>query len=100
MHGLDLLEDALVLDNTHVEQLLRSPVLVENIVGVLPELLHVRTDEHLAELDEVAVLLIVHLDNTPRVFATANLTAVGCLHELVGTYNSEWDLACDLLGLS
>ena len=97
---LDLLEYGGVLHDTHADQLLRSPVLVENIVGVLPELLHVRPDEHLAELNEVAVLLIVHLDDTPRVFATANFTAIWCLNKVVRAYYGERNFAGNLLRFS
>ena len=64
---LDLLEDGRVLRDAHAEQLLRAPLLVQNVVGVLAELLHVRADEHLAKLDKVAVVFIVDLNHTPRV---------------------------------
>ena len=99
MHGLDLLEDALILDNTHVEQLLCSPVLVENVVRELAELLHVSTDEHLAELDEVAVVFVVDLNDTPRVRTTANLAAIWSLDNPVGANDSKRNLAGNFLGL-
>ena len=41
-----------------------APVLMELNVSVLPQFLHVRTENHLAQLDEIAVLLIV--DNRSR----------------------------------
>ena len=36
---------------------------------MLPQLLHARADEHLVQLDEVAVLLVVDLDHAPGVRA-------------------------------
>jgi len=96
---VDLLEDGGVLDNAHAQEFLRSPVLIENVIGVLPKLLHVGADEHLAELDEVAVLLIVDLNNTPRVSTATDLTTIGSRHDLVRANNSKWNLAGNLLGL-
>jgi hypothetical protein len=58
-----------------------------------------RSDEHLAQLDEVTVLLVVDFDNAPWVSATTHLTAIGSLHLSVGTHNSEWNLAHDLFVL-
>lgn len=75
-HPLGLLENRLVLHDAHRPELLRPVVLVQHLVGVLPELLHVRADKHLAELDKVAVGLVVHLDGAPGVGATADLPAV------------------------
>jgi hypothetical protein len=66
---------------------------------VLLELLHVGADEHLAELDKVAVLLVVHLDDTPGVATAADLAAVGVGDLVIGTDNSEGDLGHDLVVL-
>ena len=41
-------------------------------VGGVPEVLHVGADEHLAQLGEVAVVLVLHLHHAPRVLAGAN----------------------------
>lgn len=94
-HALDFLEDSLILHNTHAEKFIRSPVLVENIVGVLAELLHVRPDKHLPELDEVTVVLVVDLDYTPWVCTTAHFATIRRLYQAVGADNGEWNLACD-----
>jgi hypothetical protein len=67
---------------------------------VLLELLHVCADQHLAKLDEVAVLLVVDLDDTPGVAATADLAAFGSGDLSVGTDNSEGNLGHDLVVLS
>jgi hypothetical protein len=58
------------------------------------------SDKHLSKLDKVTVLLIVHLDDTPRVLTTADLAPVGRLDLLSGTNNSEGDLGHDLVVLS
>jgi hypothetical protein len=43
---------------------------------VLAELLHVGPDEHLPQVGEIAVVLAVDLDDTPRVLASADLLSV------------------------
>ena len=97
--GVDLLEDAGVLGDTHGDELVRSVVLVQVVVGVLLELLHVGTDEHLAELDEVAVLLVIDLNHTPRVATATDLAPVGICDLVVGTNDGERDLGKDLVVL-
>ena len=97
--GVDFLEDCGVLNNAHAQELLRSPILVKDIISVLPELLHVGTDEHLAELDKVAVLLVVDLNNTPGVGTATDFTTIRSCHDLVRADNGEGDLAGNLLGL-
>lgn len=77
--GVDFLEDGVVLDDTHRGELLRSPVFVKDIVGVLPELFHVCPDEHLSELDKVAVILIVDLNDTPWVRSSSDGASVNSL---------------------
>ena len=89
---VDLLEHTWILSNTHSGELLGTVVLVESVVGVLLELLHVCADKHLAKLDEVAVLLVVNLDDTPRVTTSADLAAIGAGDLGSGTDNSEWNL--------
>lgn len=98
-YSLDLLEYTGVLDDTHAEQLLRSPVLVQNIVGVLPELLHVGADQHLPKFNEVTVVFVVHLDNTPGVCTAAHLTTIRSGDLLVRTDNGEGYLAGNFLRL-
>lgn len=96
---VDLLEHAGVLGDTHLGELVGAVVLVEGVVGVLLELLHVGADQHLAQLDEVAVLLVVDLDHAPGVATTADFTAVGRCHLRVGANDGEGDLGHDLLVL-
>lgn len=57
------------------------------------ELLHVAADEHLPELDKVAVFLVVDLDDAPWVRATANPPAVRGVDLLIRTDDGEGDLA-------
>ena len=98
-HSLDLLEHARVLHDTHAEQLLRPPILVQNIIGVFPELLHVRANQHLPKLHEIAMVFVVHLDNTPGIRTAAYLTPIRRGDLLVGADNGEGNLACNLLRL-
>ncbi|KAI3475748.1 hypothetical protein L1887_62826 [Cichorium endivia] len=93
---VDLLEDAGVLRDAHGGELVGAVVLVQEVVGVLLELLHVRADEHLAQLDEVAVLLVVDLDDAPGVAAAADLATFGGGDLGVGADDSEGNLGHDL----
>lgn len=97
---VDLLENTGVLRHAHGEQLVGTVVLVELIVGVLLELLHVCSDEHLSKLDKIAVLLVIDLDDAPRVGTTANLATIGACDLVVGTNNSEGNLGHNLVVLS
>ena len=94
---VDLLEDTWILCDTHGGELLGSVVLVQGVVGMLLQLLHVCADEHLAQFDEVAVLLIVDLDDTPWVLTSTNLTTIGAGDLRVGPNNCEWNLGHDLV---
>ena len=82
----------MILGDAHSQQLLATVVLVKDVIGMLSELFHISSDEHLAKFDEVAVLLVVHLDNTPRIGTAPNLATVGRLNLGVGTDNGERDL--------
>lgn len=97
---VDLLEHTWILSDTHSGELLGTVILVESVVGVLFELLHVCADKHLAKLDEVAVLLVVNLDDTPRVTTSADLAAIGAGDLGSCTDNGEWNLGQDLVVLS
>ena len=57
-------------------------------------------NEHLAELDEVTVLLVINLNDTPWVTTTADLAAIGAGDLGSGTDNSERNLGQDLVVLS
>jgi hypothetical protein len=59
----------------------------------------VGSNEHLAQLDEITVLLVVDLDETPGIFASSDLAAISAGDLRVGTDNSEWDLGHDLIVL-
>jgi len=66
---------------------------------VLLELLHVRSNQHLAQFDEVAVLLIINLDDTPWVATAADLSPI-CGGDLrIGANNSERNLRHNLIVL-
>jgi hypothetical protein len=67
---------------------------------VLLELLHVGADQHLAQLDKVAVLLVVDLDDTPGVATATDATTISSVDLGVGTNNGERNLGHDLLVLS
>ena len=56
-------------------------------------------DEHLAELDEVAVLLVVNLNDTPRVTTSADLAAIGAGDLGGSSDNCERNLGQDLVVL-
>jgi hypothetical protein len=94
-----LLKDAGILRNTHLDELVGTIVLVERIVSVLLEFFHVRSDEHLSELDKVAVVFIVHFDDTPGITATANFASFGVRNLVIGTNDSERHLGHDFLVL-
>jgi hypothetical protein len=57
-------------------------------------------DEHLAQLDEIAMLLIVHFNDAPWVSTTAHLAAISSGHLSVGTDNRERHLGHDFVVLS
>ena len=56
-------------------------------------------DEHLAELDKVAVLLVVNLNDTPWVATSADLAAIGTGDLGGSSDNCERNLGQDLVVL-
>jgi hypothetical protein len=96
---VDLLEDRRILLHAHRLELARTVVLVERVVGVFFELLHVCSDEHLTELGKVAVILVVNLDDSPRVLAATHFASFGGADLGVGADNGEGNLRHDLLVL-
>jgi len=66
---------------------------------VLFEFFHVSSDQHLSQLDEVAVLLIVHLDDTPWVAAASDFAALGVGYLVVGSHDGKWNFRHDFLVL-
>jgi len=89
---LDFLEYAMVLRYSHGHQFLRSVPLIERIVCILLQFLHVRSDEHLSELDKVAVVFIVDFNDAPRVCTASDLATVRGVDEVVGADYRKGDL--------
>lgn len=76
-YSLDLLEDARILVDTHSDQLFTPVTFIQDIVGVFPQLFHVGVNQHLAELDEITVTLVVDLDRSPGVSTTSDVSTIG-----------------------
>jgi hypothetical protein len=87
------------LSDTHAEEFFGPPVFIENIISILSEFFHVRSDEHLSELDEVTMLLIIHFNDTPWVCSSTNFEAIRGVHNLVRAHNSKWYFAGNLFSL-
>lgn len=64
---------------------------------MFPQLFHVCPDQHLSQLDKVAVVLVIDLDDTPRICSSTDAPAISSVNLLVATDDSEGDLAGDLL---
>lgn len=82
-NSLGLLEDALVLRDPHRLELLCSVIFIQVIVGVFPQLLHMRPNQHLSKFDEITVVLIVDLDHTPRVRSSTDLSPIWGIDQIV-----------------
>lgn len=91
--SLDLFKDRVILRDSHREQFLAPVLFIQDLVRMLLEFLHMSPDEHLPQLDKVAVLLVVDLDRAPRVRASAHLATVRGRDDLVGPDDRERDLA-------
>jgi hypothetical protein len=59
----------------------------------------VGADQHLAQLDKVAVLLVVDFNDTPGVATATNAATISSGNLRVGTDNGEGNLGHDLLVL-
>jgi len=82
----------MILGNSHRQELITPVPLVEHVVGVFSELLHVRSNQHLPQFDEIAVFLVVNFDDSPRVGSTSDVgLAGGKGEEGVGSDNGEGD---------
>ena len=66
---------------------------------MLLQLLHVCANKHLAQLDEVAVLLIIDLNDTPGVATAADLATFRRGDLGIGTDNGEGNLVHDFVVL-
>ena len=58
------------------EQLLRTEALVVNLAGGLNKILEMGTCEEVPEVDEFAVVLVLHVDHAPPVLTTSHLATV------------------------
>ena len=66
---------------------------------MLFQFLHVGTNQHLAQLYKVTVILVVYLYHAPRVTTSTDLSTIRVRDLGIGTDNGEWDLGQDLLVL-
>ena len=64
---------------------------------MLPQFFHVRPDEHLTQLDEIAVLLVINFNHAPWVRTPPEGAPIARLDFTVQAYDSEGDLSSDLL---
>lgn len=69
--------------------LLGAVRLVVQLLGRVDQVQHVRADQDGTQLLEVAVVLVLHLGNTPRVLTTLHDTAVSSLDVLLGADDRE-----------
>ena len=69
--------------------LLSTVGLVVQLLGGVDEVEHVGADEDGAELLEIAVVLVLHLSNSPGVLATLDDAAIAGLNILLGTDDSK-----------
>lgn len=58
------------------QQLFGTEGLVVDLAGSLNQVLQVSAGQEIAQVDELAVVLVLDVDNTPAVLAAANLLAV------------------------
>lgn len=67
---------------------------------MLSKLLHVGPNEHLAELDEITVFLVIDFDDAPRICTSTDLATVIGIHDIVRTNDCKRNLASNFLSLS
>jgi hypothetical protein len=58
------------------QKLFGTESLIVDLAGGLNQVLQVGAGQEVAQVDKLAVVLILHVDNTPAVLAAANLLAV------------------------
>jgi hypothetical protein len=77
------------------EKLLGTEGFVVDLAGGLDQVLKVCTGEEVPEVDEFAVILVFHVDDTPAILAASDLLASDddCLF---ASDNGEWDDVLDL----
>jgi hypothetical protein len=72
------------------QQLLGTEGLVVDLAGGLNQVLQVGAGQEVAQVDKLAVVLVLNVDDTPAVLATANLLAVDN-NGLLAADNGEGD---------
>ena len=58
-------------------------------MGLFTQVFHVRLNQHLFQLHEVAMGFVFHLDDTPWILTSSN-GLVANLDELVASHDGEW----------
>lgn len=103
---LDFFEYGLVLLDTHTHQFIASVILVKNVARLLLQFFHVRSistpvakgnvpDEHLSQLDEITVLLIIYFNDTPGVLSPPDDPSVFGFYGGVTSYDCKWHFRHD-----
>jgi hypothetical protein len=77
------------------EKLFGTEGLVMDLAGGLDQVLEVCTGEEVSEIDEFAMILVFHIDDTPAVLTSANLLAADD-DSLLAPDNSEGNDVLDL----
>lgn len=72
------------------QKLLSTECLVVNLACRLDKVLKMGAGKEVSEIDEFAVILILHVDDTPAVLAAANLLAIDDDRSFATNY-SEWN---------
>lgn len=76
-------------------ELLRAEGLVVGLRCGLDEILEVRSKKEVAQVDELAVVLVLNIDHSPAVLTAANLLAVDN-DVLLGSHNGKWNKALSI----
>ena len=103
---LDFFEYGLVLLDTHTHQFIASVILIKNVTRLLLQFLHVRSrsasaakgivpNEHLSQLDEITVFLVIYFNDTPRVLSPPDDPSVFGFHGGVASYDCKRHLRHD-----
>lgn len=72
------------------QQLLGTERLVMDLRGRLNKILEMSAEEEVPEVNELAVVLILNVDDAPPVLATTDLLAIDN-NRLLGSNDGEWD---------
>jgi hypothetical protein len=63
------------------------------LVRVFLQLFHVRPDQHLSQLDEIAVFLVVDFDRSPWIRTSSDLTTIWSGDDGIGSNDCEGNFA-------